>query len=82
MERDLSLEEIKVYNQDFSICRKTGTVLVLKLDIDFINLWDAPMQDSSVTIINIFELIKQTVLINGDKICAGDDNCIEWERHI
>ena len=34
-----------------SICHKTGTVLVLKLDIDFITLWDDFMQDGSVTII-------------------------------
>ena len=38
LERDLLLEEIKVLNQDLSICRKTGTVLVLTLDIDFITL--------------------------------------------
>ena len=31
LERDSLLEEIKVFNQDFSICCKTGTVLVLKL---------------------------------------------------
>ena len=31
-----------------------------KRDIDFITLWDDPMQDGSVTIIHIFELLKQT----------------------
>ena len=82
LERDSLLEEIKVFNKNFPICRTSNTVLVLKLDIDFTTLWDDPMQDGSVTIINIFELIKQTVLINDDKICAGDDDCIEWERHI
>ena len=64
------LEEIQVFNRDLSICRKTGAVLVLKLDIDFITLWNDPMQGDSVTIINIFELFKQTALINADKICA------------
>ena len=34
--RDSLLEKIKVFNQDLSICLKTGTVLVLKIDIDFI----------------------------------------------
>ena len=82
LERDLLLEEIKVLNQDLSICRKTGTVLVLTLDIDFSTLWDDPMQDSSLTIINIFQLFKQTVLINADKICSGIDDCKAWERRI
>ena len=60
MERDSLLEKIKVFNQDLLICRKTGIALVLKLDIDFVTHWDDPMQDGSVTIINIFELFKQT----------------------
>ena len=77
LERDSLLEEIKVFNQDFSICCKTGTVLVLKLNIDFIAICDDPMQDRNVTIINIFELFKQTALINADKICAGSDDCRE-----
>ena len=82
LERDSLLKEIKVFNQDLSICRKTGTVSVLTLDIDFITLWDDPMQDSSLTIINIFELFKQTALINAGKICSGIDDCKEWERRI
>ena len=56
-----------VFNQDLSICRKTGTALVLKLNIDFITLWDDPMQDGSLTIINTFQLFKQTALIDQDK---------------
>ena len=40
------------------------------------------MQDGSDTIINIFKLFKQTVLINADKICAGSDDCKEGERRI
>ena len=40
------------------------------------------MRDGSVTIINIFELFKQTALINDDKICAGSDDCRDWEREI
>ena len=51
-----------------------------KLDIDFITLWDDPMQDGSVTIIHIFELFKQTALIGVDKIWAGSDDCREWQR--
>ena len=43
LERDSLLEKIKAFNQDLSICRNNGTVLVLKLDIDFITLWDDPM---------------------------------------
>ena len=82
LERDSLLEEINDFNQDFSICCKTGTVLVLKLDIDFITLWDDSMHDGSVIIINMFELLKQTALINADKICAGGDDCREWERRI
>ena len=58
-----------------------GTVLV-KLDIVFIILWDDSMQDGSVTIINIFELFKQTALINSGKNCAGSDDCREWGRHL
>ena len=77
LERDSLLEEIKDFNQDFSICRKTGTNLVLKLDIDLITPRDDPMQDSSVTIINIFEPFNQTVRINADKICGGSDDCRE-----
>ena len=82
LERDSLLEEIKDFNQDFSICRKTGTNLALKLDIDLITPRDDPMQDSSVTIINIFEPFNQTVRINADKICGGSDDCREWERRI
>ena len=55
---------------------------MLKLVIDFITFWDDPMQDGSVTIMNIFELFKQTALINADKICAGSDDCREWKRGI
>ena len=82
LERNSLLEEIKFFNQDLSICHKTGTALVLKLEIDFIILWDDSMQDGSATIINIFKLFKQTVLINADKICAGSDDCKEGERRI
>ena len=67
LERDSLLEEIKVFNQDFSKCRKTGTVLVLKSDTDFITLWDDPIHDGSVTIMNVLELLKQTALVNADK---------------
>ena len=82
MERDSLLEEIKVFNQDLSICNKAGTVLVLELEIDFITLWDDSMLDGNVTIINVFELFKQTALINADKICAGSDHCGKWEKLI
>ena len=82
LEKDSLLEKIKIFNQDLLICRKTGIALVLKLDIDFITLWDDPMQDCSATIINIFELFKQTALINANKICAGSDDCRESERRI
>ena len=74
--RDSPLEKIKVCSHDLLICGKTGTALVLKLDIDFITLWDDPMQGGSATIINIFELFKQT------KNCADSDNCRESERRI
>ena len=43
------------------LCRKTGTVLVLKLYIDFITLGDDLMEDGIVTIKNVFELFKQIV---------------------
>ena len=79
---DSLLEEIRVFNQNLSICGKTGTVLVLKLNVGFIILWDDSMQDGSDTIINTFKLFKQTVLINADKICAGSDDCKEGERRI
>ena len=79
---DSLLEEIRVFNQNLPICSKTGTVLVLKLNVGFIILWDDSMQDGSATIINIFKLFKQTVLINADKICAGSDDCKEGERRI
>ena len=82
LEMDSFLEKIKVFNQDLLICHKTGIVLVLKLDTDFIILWDDPIQDGSVTVITISELFKQTALINADKICAGSNDCREWERHI
>ena len=48
------------------MCRKTDTALVLKLDIDFVTLWNDPMKDGKVTIINIFELFKQKALIDAD----------------
>ena len=82
LERDWLLEKIKVFNQDLSICRNTCTTLVLKLVIDFITFWDDPMQDGSVTIINVFELCKQTALINADKIYAVSDDCRKWEGRI
>ena len=40
------------------------------------------MKDGSVTIINIFELFKETALTGADKICAGSDGCREGERRI
>ena len=43
LERDSLLEKIKVFNQDLSMCRKTCTALVFKLDIEFITFWDDPM---------------------------------------
>ena len=82
LERDWLLEKIKVFNQDLSIYRNTCTALVLKLVIDFITFWDDPMQNGSVTIMNIFELCKQIAPINADKICADSDDCREWERRI
>ena len=82
LERDWLLEKIKVFNQDLSICRNTCTTLVLKLVIDFITFWDDPMQDGSVTIINVFEQCKQTALINADKIYAVSDDCRKWEGRI
>ena len=82
LERDWLLEKIKVFNQDLSICRNTCTTLVLKLVIYFITFWDDPMQDGSVTIINVFELCKQTALINADKINAVSDDCRKWEGRI
>ena len=36
--RDSPLEKIKIFSHDLLICSKTGTALVLKLDIDFITL--------------------------------------------
>ena len=32
------------------------------------------MQDGIVTIVKAFELFKQTVLIDADNICAGNDD--------
>ena len=74
--RDSPLEKIKIFSHDLLIYSKTGTALVLKLNIDFITLWDDPMQGGSVPIINIFELFKQTTN------CADSDNCRESERRI
>ena len=82
LERDWLLEKIKVFNQDLSICRNTCTTLVLKLVIYFITFWDDPKQDGSVTIINVFELCKQTALTNADKIYAVSDDCRKWEGRI
>ena len=62
-----SLIRVKVFNQSFSICRTTSTVLVLKFDIDFITLWDDPMEDSSLRTINTSELFEQSALIDADK---------------
>ena len=55
---------------------------MLKLDIDFITFWNDPMQDGSITIINIFELFKETALTDADKNCADSDDCGVWERWI
>ena len=33
------------------------------------------MQDGSVTLINTFELFKETALTDTDNICAGSDDC-------
>ena len=33
------------------------------------------MEDGGVSIKNIFELLKQTVLIDADKNCADSDDC-------
>ena len=60
--------------------RDSGYCPCGKLDIGFITLWDYPVPGGSVTIINIFELFKQTALIAADKICAGRDDCKECER--
>ena len=57
-------------------------MVVLKLDIDFITLWDDSMEYGSVTIRNIFELFKQTALIDADKNYADNDDWGEWERRI
>ena len=84
MGRGSLLEKTKVYNQNLSKCRSIVTVLVLKLDINFIILWDDPMEDGSVPIINIFELLKQTAMIDAVKNCANSDsdNCEGWDRFI
>ena len=76
------LEKNIVFNQNLPICCKTGTAVVLKLNIEFITLWHDPMQDCSFTVINIFQLFKQTVLIDADKNCANSDDCGELERRI
>ena len=55
----------KALEKHLEMCRKTGTVIVLKLDIDFVALWDNPMQDGSV---------KQTALTDGEKNCADSDD--------
>ena len=73
--RDTLLEKINVINQNLSKCRTSGTVLVLKLDIHFFIIWDDLMEDGGVSIKNIFELLKQTVLIDADKNCADSDDC-------
>ena len=56
MGKDLSLEKIKVSNQNLSICRTTSTILMLNQDNDFITLWGDLMKDGSVPIKIIFEL--------------------------
>ena len=75
LRRDPLLEKIKVFNQNLSKCRTSGTVLVLKLDIGFIILWDDLMEDGSVPMINIFELLWQTALIDAEKNCEDSNNC-------
>ena len=77
-----SLIRVKVFNQSFSICRTTSTVLVLKFDIDFITLWDHPMEDSSLRTINTSELFEQSALIDADKNFADSDDCGKWGRFI
>ena len=64
-----------------SIYLGTGIALVLKVDIDLITLWDDPVENGSVTIVNIFELFIQTALIDSDKNCDDSDDSGEWERH-
>ena len=80
--RDTLLEKINVINQNLSKCRTSGTVLALKLDIHFFIIWDDLMEDGGVSIKNIFELLKQTVLIDADKNCADSDDCEGWDRLI
>ena len=61
----------------------TGTVLVSKLDNDFIILWDDPMKDGSVPIIIIFQLFKQSTLFNADKNCTDNDffvTVFHWDK--
>ena len=82
LRRNSLLKRIKVFNQDLSIWRKTGTALVLKLHIDFITLWNDPMQDSRVTITNIFELFRHWLTDYADNNWAEWDGCGEWERRI
>ena len=82
LRKDSLLEKIKVFNQNLWKCRTSGTVLVLKLDIGFIILWDDLMEDGSVPMINIFELLKQRALIDADKNCADSNNCEGWGRLI
>ena len=77
-----SLQKVKFFNQDLLIYRTIDTALVFKLDIDFVTLWDDPVQNAKVTIINIFELFKQIALIDADKNCADSDYCGVWERRI
>ena len=78
-----SLIRVNVFfNQTFSICRMTSTILVLKFDIDFITLWDDPMEDSTLRIINTSELFEQSALIDADKNSADSDDCGKWDRFI
>ena len=82
LRKDSLLEKIKVFNQNLWKCRTSGTVLVLKLDIGFIILWDDLMEDGSVPIINMFELLWQIALIDAEKNCEDSNNCEGWGRLI
>ena len=63
--RNIKKPKQRALEKHLEMCRKTGTVIFLKLDIDFVALWDNPMQDGSV---------EQTALTDGEKNCADSDD--------
>ena len=57
---------------------------MLIVDIDFITLWDALMEDGSLSIIKTSDLFEQSqsALTDGDKNSADSDDCEKWDRLI